>query len=267
MCVSPWYPCVVSVAREGSPPGRARTASGRGRRRRGGRLDLGTCARRNKTRGGGGAGTEERGGRRRVDDEEERETRTRWDARGFEPRGMVRVCVLVSRARASGSFPPATVRRARLGGSRSPHRGDERGDGSRAAHDRARTRARRGRPRRRGRQGLFREDEPRVDGCVDWTARGGEPESSRLAAPSEICARSGGSLRVLRVIVQRAGRRGRASRARANRRGRRDCPTSSWSSASCGAKCGRGGRRHDETTTFSRASGVGRARIFAARVI
>ena len=28
--VSPWYPCVVSVAREGSPPGRARTASDAG---------------------------------------------------------------------------------------------------------------------------------------------------------------------------------------------------------------------------------------------
>ena len=120
-----------------------------------------------------------------------RETRTRW-TRG------------VRRGVRAGWFAAAPCfGRGAAGGDGSA--GCARGD--RARGSRATTRsARRGGADVRS----LREDEPRVDGCVDWTARWGEPESSRLAAPSDICARSGGSLRVLRVIVQRAGRRGRA---------------------------------------------------------
>ena len=94
--------------------------------------------------------------------------------RGVRARDYPRVCVWVSDAAPRGG-EGVTVRR-----------GCARGGIARGGI--ARERRGRVRPRRRGRQGLFREDEPRVDGCVDWTARG-RAESSRLAAIEHLRAK------------------------------------------------------------------------------
>ena len=116
------------------PPGRARTASDAGVAAGAGvwisrRMDLGEPR-------GAAAGRGRRNGvvvaawmtRRR-------ETRTRWTRAGSNPAGWFASASGFRTRRRGGEG--VTVRRARVGGSRSPHRGDERGDGSRAVGSRA----------------------------------------------------------------------------------------------------------------------------------
>ena len=192
-----------------------------------------------------------------------RETRTRWTRAGSNPAGWFASAswFRVAAPRGEGVTVRRAPRRVPF-----PPRGDERVM-VRARWDRARTTrsgsaaaARTSGSLPRGR--TTRRRVRRLDGA--WGRAGVEPSRGAIR-----------HLRAKRRISSRPPRHRPARRktregprARANRRGRRDCPTSSWSSASCGAKCGRGGRRHDETTTFLPGKRrFRRARIFAARVI